>query len=77
MTVARRPRPRVTTDLCIGRLQRIDKAEGDIARPLVEVVGDDFLNILLRYCAQDDALGFHALVRRLVPLRTRSRSPSK
>ena len=67
----------MTSDVAVGLLQRIDKAECDGFGGFSQVVGNSIIDIPVGLLARDDGLGLHALATGLAALRTRSRRPSK
>ena len=77
MGVARRSVGGVATDMPIGPLQRIDKAECHGLACFTQVVGDRLIHIPVGLLTRDDGLDLHALAAGSAALRTRSRRPSK
>ncbi len=67
----------MATDVRVGLFQRISKAEGRFVCTFAQVIPNGLIYIPASQCARDDRFGFHALLRDLAVLRTRSRKPSK
>lgn len=67
----------MAADVRIGLFQRINKAEGRFVCTFIQVIPNGFIYIPASQHARDDRFGFHALLRGLAVLLTRSRKPSK
>ena len=67
----------MAADVRVGLFQRINKAEGRFVGTFVQVIPNGFIYIPASQHARDDSFGFHALLRDLAVLRTRSRKQSK
>jgi type II secretory pathway pseudopilin PulG len=66
----------MATNMCVGFLELIDETCCSFRRTLTQVVGYSIINIPVGLLARNDYLGFQPRAPALVPLRTRSRSPS-